>query len=97
MHIISLKRTKKEDKLITLWRWRSNEFTFYLSKAGEYESFANSNDCISVDQEMLDKLEKVVAINCFGETLIGIANNTKNRNILGVRYKDNVLVRVKKQ
>lgn len=91
--VISIFNTRKDEKFFTLWK--NGGYTFFLKEAGRYteikDGYHNSERNIPIDQEMLDKLEKVKILNGFGEPFTGIANNNKNRKILGVKYVNNTL------
>lgn len=96
--VASIKHTKPHDKFIAIWSWGNCGYTFYLDNAGQYEIVENgyhdSEHNVPINQSMLDKLDKIESLNGFGEPVTGIANNTKNRKILGVKYVNNTLCKI---
>lgn len=59
-YIISLKRTKKEEPYITLWRPNDRGYCWFKDLAGVYteieEGYHHSEDSIPISEEIADQL-----------------------------------------
>ena len=90
-YIVSTKHTSKGDTALTLWGPNNAGYFWEKSMAGVYseeeiKSFKGDNDNVPIDKEAADKL--FLPAKDFGDSYIGLPNDTTVRTILGLSDKN---------